>query len=90
MVSRQHQRRLAPVGRLTQREIKMHEFAKPIKTVTQSFKVGDTVTPQDDLAPHDFNDLLKRGFIKELPDEAKAAPAKKGALLSGAPLDIAT
>lgn len=67
----------------------MHEFAKPIKSNIQSFKAGDPVTPQDDLAPHDFNDLLKRGFIKELPDETKA-PAKKGAQSSGAPLESAS
>ncbi len=42
-----------------------HVIAKPINTESQRLSVGDPVTPEDHLAPHDFATLKSAGFIVE-------------------------
>ena len=44
-----------------------HVISKAINTATSRLKVGHPVTGGDDLAPHSFDDLLARGFIKSAP-----------------------
>ncbi len=39
--------------------------AKPFNTAIQRFRKDADVSPLDDLAPHSFWDLKKRGFIAE-------------------------
>lgn len=50
-----------------------HVISKAINTTTSRLKVGQPVSAGDDLAPHRFDDLLARGFIKSA--SAVSAPA---------------
>jgi len=47
--------------------------AKAFKSAQCKFLPGAPVSPADDLSPHDYTDLVKRGFIVE----AKAEPSPK-------------
>ncbi|MER8387309.1 hypothetical protein NKH14_17630 [Mesorhizobium sp. M1380] len=49
----------------------MAQVLKAFPTRLRRFKEGDRVSPQDDLAPQSFDDLVDAGYIEKLPHAAK-------------------